>query len=68
MAGKPKYSKIQVVYDLMKFGHEGTGTPTWAANTYPGSFVNDDGVYVEECNYYSYMDFKLNPLQRKFND
>ena len=44
---KPKYSKIQVVYDLMKFGHEGAGTPTWAANSYPGSFVNDDGVYVE---------------------
>ena len=44
---KPKYSKIQVVYDLMKFGHEGPGTPTWAANSYPGSFVNDDGVYVE---------------------
>lgn len=44
---KPKYSKAQVVYDLMKFGHEGTGIPMWAANPYPGSFVNDDGVYVE---------------------
>ena len=46
MAGNRNTVKY-VVYDLMKFGHEGPGTPTWAANTYPGSFVNDDGVYVE---------------------
>lgn len=44
---KPKYSRLQVIYDLLKYGHKGMKGPAWAGNPNAGNFLNDDGVYIE---------------------
>ena len=44
---KPRYSRLQILYDLLKYGHKGMQGPLWAGNPSKGSYLNDDGVYIE---------------------